>query len=298
MNLMRLMPPILTASLFVASTSSCGNPPTPAPPSTTAQAVAAPTETAQAETAQGAAAPDAEAAAREREQALQAREDELAQREAELAARQANVAKRAAPVRKPASSTSTSWRTAAASASSPAPTPARAPPAPIVVPAGTPLAVTLAREVSTRTAVVGDRVEAHLASDLIVDGRSAVAAGALVHGTVTQVISGSKTIGGTPTLALTFDTLEVRNGVSVPISGTVMQQGSGEKARDTAKIVGGAAVGAVIGHQIDDDKGKIIGGLLGGAAGAVAAKKTGGDIDLPAGAPLTVTVDASFEVKN
>ncbi|HSN72778.1 MAG TPA: glycine zipper 2TM domain-containing protein, partial [Steroidobacteraceae bacterium] len=66
--------------------------------------------------------------------------------------------------------------------------------------------------------------------------------------------------------------------------------------RDTAKIVGGAAAGAIIGHQIDDDNGKVIGGLLGGAAGAVAAKKTGGEIAIPAGTVILVGLDAPFEV--
>lgn len=304
MNDQRSLAPALIASLFVAASSGCGGAGAPQLPVANTDAAAtppgdaAPSPTAQPEPTQPETAPDADAAAREREQALQEREDALAQREARLAEQQAAAAKRTAATRKPTTYAATPQRTAAAPAASRAATPARAPAQPIVVPAGTPLSLTLASEVSTRTAVVGNRVDAQLASDLIIDGRRAVAAGALVHGSVTQVVSGSHHIGGTPTLALAFDTLEVRNGVSVPISGTVLRQGNSETARDTAKIVGGAAVGAVIGHQIDDDKGKIIGGLLGGAAGAVAAKKTGGDIDLPAGTPLSVTVDASFEVKN
>jgi hypothetical protein len=52
----------------------------------------------------------------------------------------------------------------------------------------------------------------------------------------------------------------------------------------------------VIGHQIDDDKGKVIGGILGGAAGAVAAQKTGGEVELPAGTVLTFALDKPSEV--
>jgi hypothetical protein len=54
----------------------------------------------------------------------------------------------------------------------------------------------------------------------------------------------------------------------------------------------------VIGHQVgNDDKGTVIGGLLGAGAGAAAAKKTGADIKLTAGQVLEVTTANSFEVK-
>lgn len=292
---------LLIAGLCAASLSACGNNQSPRHDAANADAAATPppAQLASPPEPQTAPAANASAAEREREQALQVREDALAQREAELAKRQAVAPKTASTPRKPTSASSTGPRSPAATAGAVAPSapaPTHAPARPILVPAGTPLPVTLASEVSTRTAAVGDRVEAHLASDLVIDGRRAVPAGAIVRGTVTQVLSGSHHIGGTPTLALAFDTLEVRSGVSVPIHGAVTEQGKSETARDTAKIVGGAVAGAVIGHQMDGRKGKVIGGIVGGAAGAIAAQKTGGDIDLPAGTALTITLDTSFEV--
>ena len=82
----------------------------------------------------------------------------------------------------------------------------------------------------------------------------------------------------------------------VAISGRIVQLGKSDTGRDTAKIAGGALAGAVIGHQIDSDKGKIIGGILGGAAGAVAAKKTGTEVELPSGTVVGFLLDDSFEV--
>ena len=63
------------------------------------------------------------------------------------------------------------------------------------------------------------------------------------------------------------------------------------------KIVGGAAAGAILGHQIKGgDTGKVIGGLLGGAIGAVAAQKTGTEVKLDAGTELAISLAAPVEI--
>jgi hypothetical protein len=214
--------------------------------------------------------------------------DSAAKREAELAAREQALAEREAEFARVQQKAETS----------PTPEPQSVAKAmPIIVPAGTQLSVSLTSDITTSTARVGDPVDARLASDLVMNGRTALPAGAPVHGTVTQVVSGSAKIGGVPTLALTFDRLDLGNGKTVPISGRIVRQGKSETAKDTAKIVGGAAAGAIIGHQIEDgDKGKVLGGLLGGAAGAFAAHKTGGEVTVPAGSVLVVVTEAGFEI--
>lgn len=303
-NQARLIPVLLIAGL-----TACGQP--AGERTASAQEAALSTAAAAPEQADAAAARDeaasadaareeAEAAAREREAALEAREEEIARREAELDARRAAAARSAAPAKKPARVAQATSRAAPIAADATHSHDAAMPPTKVttIVPAGTPLSVSLIADVSTQTARVGDPVEGLLTSDIVIDGRRVVPAGARVRGTVSQVISGSNAIGGVPTLGLTLDTLELPDGGSVSISGAVVQQLRSETARDTAKIVGGAAAGAVIGHQVDDDKGKVIGGILGGAVGALAAKKTGGNVVLPEGTVLSVTVDAPFEVTN
>jgi uncharacterized protein YcfJ len=109
------------------------------------------------------------------------------------------------------------------------------------------------------------------------------------------VTSGSQKIGAVPALRIDFTQLVVADGTSTAINARAVQKGQSEKGRDTAKIAGGTAAGAIIGHQIDDDKGKVIGGVLGGAAGAIAAQKTGTEVELPAGSTLTATLRADFE---
>lgn len=295
-------PRLATISASVAAAlalAACGGPSTPGE---TAAATQPPAESA-ADTAraEAAAAADLEAreadiARREAELALAQREQEVARRESELVAKEkASAAKATTPARKVAAAPKPA--TVAAVPKPAAPAPAAAPVQPVVVPAGTQLSIGLSAPVSTKTASIGDPVDARLASDLVIDGRRAVLAGAPVRGRVTEVVSGSHKIGGTPTLGMNFDGLELEDGSTVAISGRLVQQGKSDTGRDTAKILGGTAAGAVIGHQIDDDKGKVIGGILGGAAGALAARKTGGEIDVPAGTVMAFVVDQPFQVQ-
>jgi hypothetical protein len=168
---------------------------------------------------------------------------------------------------------------------------------PIVVPAGTPLAIELTANVNTKVARMGDTVEGRLASNLVVDERTAATVGSKVTGSVTELVSGSDRVGGTPTIGITFDSLVAENGATVPILARYVQQGTSETGSDAAKILGGAAAGAVIGHQVEkDDRGTVVGGIAGAAAGAAAAKKTGGEVKLRAGTVLNVSTETSFSL--
>jgi len=221
---------------------------------------------------------------------MKAKEEELARREAELALKEkeAELARREADLAK---------ATAKPKSSAPKPAPVPAGPRNYTVPAGTSLTAQLPAGISTKTAKVGDRVSAYLTNDLVVDGKVIAKSGSLLQGSVSQVVSGSNKIGGTATLGLTFDNLTLADGSDKPVRGTVTQvAGKSDTGKDTAKIAGGAIAGAVIGHQVDSDKGSLIGGILGAAGGAIAAKKTGTEVVLPAGTQIGFTLDQPVNV--
>jgi biotin carboxyl carrier protein len=228
-----------------------------------------------------------ELARKEAELALKEREQDLARREAELARQSSKpAASRPAATPKPATTTVAE-----------VPKPVAAGPKQYTVPAGTSLSAQLPATITTKTARVGDRIAANLSSDLIVDGKVIARAGALLQGSVTEVISGSRKIGGTPTLGLSFDNLTLADGGDIPISARITQVAAkSDTARDTAKIAGGAVAGAVLGHQVDSDKGKIIGAILGAAAGTAAAKNTGTEVELPAGTVVGLTLNSPVTV--
>lgn len=243
---------------------------------------------------------EAEIKAKEAEQEqLRLAEAEAAEREAAKAASAKKAAEEAAAKRAAAKKAAEARAASAAPvARSTSPSPAPAPvPRRVEVGAGTQLVVALASDVSSKTAKVGDPFEGRLATALVSGDRIVAPQGARVTGTITEVVSGSSQIGAVPALGLRFDRLELLDDRSVAIRGELQQVGDSEKASDAAKIVGGAAAGAVIGHQIKHgNKGKVIGGILGGAAGALVAKNTGSEVELPAGSQVTVSLEQGFVV--
>jgi hypothetical protein len=294
---------LLTFSLALLALAACGR----SPQTEQAADVPAPPVSAAAEASQAEADRAAELAAKEkeiadREAAVQQREIEqqLAQRaaeaeaEAEAEAAAARAARNKATVARKQSAAAKPAAVAAVRPSSPPPPPS--PPHPILVPAGTQLALELTAAVSTRTAQVGDRVQGRLASDLVIGGRRAAAAGSPVQGTVTQVVSGSRKVGGTPTLGIAFDSLAVSGSAPIAINAQLVQQAASDTGKDTAKIVGTAAAGAIIGHQVNHRNGSVVGGILGGAAGTAVAANTGGEVSLPAGTVVSVALGNSFQV--
>lgn len=273
-----IRPACLVPAAALLLLAACGK---PTPPATEAQATNAPAAQAGTE----------DLAAREAE--LKKREEELASREAALAQTQSQGAgQNPAAAPKPATKPGP-----AASKPPPVASATRPAPAPLVLPEGTLLSLTLAEDVSTKTAKVGDTIRATVVSDVRVEGKLAIAAGTTVAGQVTDVVSGSSKIGGVPRLGMSFDRLELSGNRDVPISGVITQKGKSDAARDTVKIVGGAAAGAILGHQVKGgDKGKVIGGLLGGAIGAVAAQKTGTEVKLAAGTELEISLASQVEI--
>lgn len=290
------------SSIAVAMVLLAGCGKSPSPPAAPAPDAAPAVDTSAADAAKAAdEARAAELAAKEKELAdresavkQQEVEAELAKRDAENAAAEKEQAAKAAAAKKATNKTAAAGGAAAGAATAAKPA---APPKPIVVPTGTQLSVQLNSALSTKTAKVGDRVNATLASDVVVDGRKAASSGAAISGSVFKVISGADRVGATPKLTLTFDSLVAANGATLPIAAKFQQLGKSEKGQDTAKIVGGAAVGAVIGNQVNNGGGAVVGGLLGAGAGTAAAKYTGSEVEIPAGTVVAAATTADFEVK-
>jgi predicted component of type VI protein secretion system len=82
--------------------------------------------------------------------------------------------------------------------------------------AGTDLEIELLDGASSKTSKVGDLVRGRVTKAVMVDGLTAVPAGATVEGTVTEAIALRK-IGGTASLGLRFDTLEPCPTSCIPI---------------------------------------------------------------------------------
>ena len=165
----------------------------------------------------------------------------------------------------------------------------------VTVPTLTAFEIDLNEELSSESSLAGDPVSATLAQDVWINGLVTIAAGSEITGVVTEAVP-SRKFGGQARLRLAFDRLIGPDGDETPIAATLEVAGKRQKKKDAATIAGSAAGGAVLGRILKDsdrDEGTALGAVLGGAIGAVVAAKNKNDpVELPAGTPLVVTLDA------
>ena len=163
----------------------------------------------------------------------------------------------------------------------------------IELPVGTEMDVRTQSALNSGTAMVEDRFEATTMADVIIDGRTAIPAGAVMRGVVTAVESAGR-LNRKATLTVSFDQVTFNNR-SYPMRGMVTQvlEGEGYKG-DAVKIGAGAGVGAIIGGILGGGKGALAGVLIGGG-GTIAATE-GKEIDLPQGSVLRVRLDSPLQV--
>ena len=173
----------------------------------------------------------------------------------------------------------------------------------VTIPAGTILTVQFQDTLSSATSVVGDGFNVLLVQPVVIDGRTAAREGAMVSGTVLDVVSVKK-IGGSARMDLDFTTLRLMDGRELPISAVFSGVGPASKKKDAATIggaaAGGALLGRIIGHKKGDESGgTAIGAVVGGAVGtAIAATnkdtpvviEQGTVVDLVLDAPVTVSI--------
>ncbi len=154
--------------------------------------------------------------------------------------------------------------------------------------------------VSTRTARVEDRVTATVSRDVTTAGRTAIAAGVRLEGSVVLVERGGR-FKNRPRLGLQFDRVILADGTRVSLkTDTIYREGDSPSADATAKVGTGAVAGAILGGLIGGKKGAVIGSAAGVAGGVATVMR--GDVNeasLAAGAPLTVrlTEDAAILIK-
>jgi hypothetical protein len=156
--------------------------------------------------------------------------------------------------------------------------------------------------ISSRSAKPGDAFTARVVADVQdAAGRVAIPAGSLVSGTITDVKSAPNP-SSPGTLTLAVNSVAV-NGRSYPLNASIdslatERHGQPISGGDAVKVGVGAAAGAIIGQVIGkDSKGTIIGAAVGAAAGgAYAAMTKDGDISLPAGTHILVTLSQRLNI--
>jgi len=145
----------------------------------------------------------------------------------------------------------------------------------LTIPAGTPLALGFAAEVTSETAVAGDSVVAILKEPINVGDRIAFPAGSEVRGTFTDVKSASKGFKDTGgALSMQFTSIVGPDGRKATIAAGFTKVAEGSAAKKGGIIGGSAVGGALLGKALGKSTGG--GAAIGAAIGTAVAGTTKG----------------------
>jgi hypothetical protein len=158
------------------------------------------------------------------------------------------------------------------------------------LPSGTSLPLELTTALSSASAAVETPVQARVRQAVTVDGYTAIPAGAVLTGTVTDVASAGR-VQGRSHLTFRFDQVQF-NGVREDLStNPITFQGEASKGEDATKIGVGAGIGAAIGGIVGGAKGAAKGAAIGGAGGTgVVLATKGKEVEVGSGADVTATL--------
>jgi hypothetical protein len=168
---------------------------------------------------------------------------------------------------------------------------------PVIVPAGTSIAITLSSAMGSKLSKTGDTFTGSVANDVMVGNVVAIPKGANANGTVVDAKALGKFKGGA-VLEVRLDSINV-HGADVPVQAAARSFTEKGKGKRTAVLAGGgAALGAIIGAVAGGGKGAAIGAAAGGGAGAGGAAFTGNkEIVLPAESELAFELSQPLEVR-
>lgn len=176
----------------------------------------------------------------------------------------------------------------------PAPPP---PPKPVVVPAGTNIAIRLIDTIDSEKNQTGQSFRATLDSPLVDEnGNVVVPAGYDVVGRLDEVKSAGR-FAGQSDIILSLTQLKVNGRAYNLQTSQYSRRGSSRGKATAAKVGGGAAVGAILGGLLGGGKGAAIGATVGAGAGTgVSAATKGQQIVLPSETVLNFQLQGPLSV--
>ncbi len=158
------------------------------------------------------------------------------------------------------------------------------------MPAGTALALELTTALTSETATVETPVQARLREAVSVDGVTAIPAGTVFSGAVTDVERAGR-VRGRSRLVFRFTEATINGQKEALRTAPLTFEGEATQKQDAAKIGAGAVGGAIIGAIAGGGSGAAKGAAIGGAAGTgVVLATRGREVTVDAGTTLNASL--------
>ena len=176
----------------------------------------------------------------------------------------------------------------------------------ITVPAGSTIPIRITQTLDSATTQPGENFSGSVATDVVIDGLTAIPQGSPVSGRVDAVQEAAH-FKGNSLLTIELTSLS-RHGERIPVATEAFSKAGNARGKNTAeKVGGGAAVGAILGGIFGGGKGAAIGAATGGGVGAGANAVTRGQqVQIPSETlirfrltnPITVRVNTSADARS
>ena len=160
----------------------------------------------------------------------------------------------------------------------------------VTLPAGTELALAMTSAVSSESAQVETPVSARLRNAVVMNGDTAIPAGTVVNGTVTDVERSGR-VQGRAHLSFAFNEARMNGGREDLRTNPISFEAEATKGEDATKVGIGAGAGAILGGILGGKKGAGKGAIAGGAVGGgVVAATRGKEVTVAEGTNVTATL--------
>ncbi|MDA2926919.1 hypothetical protein MYX78_06745 [Acidobacteria bacterium AH-259-G07] len=164
-----------------------------------------------------------------------------------------------------------------------------------LVPAGTSIEIRLLDSISTRRNKSGDRYEAVLEKDLVVDGEILAPRKSLVIGKLLEVKSSGR-VKGRARMSLTLIEMHVGEEPYPIQTNEIVVEAEGTKGRDIKRIGTGAGLGAIIGVITGGGAG--LGSVIGSSTGTGGVLLTKGkEVEFKAEQKFNFRLEKDLEIK-
>jgi hypothetical protein len=160
----------------------------------------------------------------------------------------------------------------------------------VTIPAGTALPLEMTSTISSASAEVEAPVSAKLRNAITLDGETAIPAGAILRGNVTDVERSGR-VSGRAHVSFAFNEASIRGEREDLKTNPLTFEAEATKGEDATKVGAGAVGGAILGGILGGKKGAAKGAIAGGAAGTgVVLATKGKEVTVNEGTDVTATL--------